>query len=264
MRFVQRIIAVLFFVFLSRLLVVAGSRTDPFILTIEKAKISVVRILCGRFDEKSQFVLQVIEGTGFFIDDSAHFITAAHVIRDLKIIDPRLQPLPCVPAIDVPIKGWDREASSFDSRWFKFSESDCSIDDALDLAVCKTMLVIPFKIHPLRLKSTKPPDGTPVAFTGFPLGSPEPLTSRCDVATYRAAIDIEGSRELVLDKGTWPGASGSPIYDADGNVLGILLQRGIADGTGIAIGRPTHFILKFLHDKGIAVTESSNDKKRKQ
>jgi hypothetical protein len=263
MRFVYRLDTLLAFLLLSLFVCGQSGRSDPFILTIEKTKRGIVPVLCGRFDERGQFVMQIIEGTGFFIDRQGHFVTAAHVIRGLKIIAPQ-QPVPCVPAIDIPMDGWNREAPSFQTRWFKFVEEDCVIDDALDLAVCKSPYLVPFKIYPLVLSDTKPPDGVPVAFTGFPLGNTEPLSSRCNIATYRAAIDTDGSRELVLDKGTWPGASGSPVYGEDGRILGILLQRGLGDGVGIAIARPAHFIVMFLRSKGITVTTSVDNKKNRK
>jgi S1-C subfamily serine protease len=231
--------------------------TETFILTIERVKHSVVPILCGRLDNKGQFSVQLIDGTGFFIDSDGHFLTASHVINDLKGVS-SVRPIPCIPAIYVPDNGWQRDAPFLQAHWFTFPVDGCKIDTALDLAVCKTIQA-PGGIRPIAIYEYRPPDGYPVAFTGFPLGSIEPLSSRCEIATYRNSIDQEGSRELVLDKGTWPGASGSPIYDERGVVLGIVLQRGINDGVGIAVGRPSHFILMFLRKNGIAVKGEPNN-----
>jgi hypothetical protein len=128
------------------------------------------------------------------------------------------------------------------------------------LAVCRPVNRIP-NIVPVVIADYRPQDGTPVAFTGFPLGTVEPLSSRCNIATYRGAIDTDGSREFVLDKGTWPGASGSPVYDDEGAVIGIMLARGLADSIGTSFGRPSHFILKFLRDNGIQL-KTADEKKR--
>jgi S1-C subfamily serine protease len=258
MRFIRFVVGVLISGgFLFCLPVLGGSgRTEAFILAIERIKHSVVPVVCGKFDDKGQFALQLIDGTGFFIDTQGHFVTAGHVIRGLSIVNAQ-QPVPCIDAVYVPDNAWQRDAITFNSHWFKFG--DCEIDDSIDVAVCKT-IDIPQRIEAVTIADVRPSDGSPVAFTGFPLGSQEPLSSRCDIATYRAATDSEGSRELVLDKGTWPGASGSPIYREDGSVIGILLQRGIADGTGIAVGRPSHFILQFLAAHKINLTKAKQKK----
>jgi len=259
---VVRGVWLLWIVFLSFALAASdrSSRTEAFILTIDRVKTSVVPILCGKFDEHQQFVVQLIDGTGFFVDDEGDFLTAAHVIADLKIVNAS-RPVPCVMAIYVPLVGWQRDAVTFDSRWYTFT--DCISDTTLDLAVCKPVIKINSQVHPLVVEDLRPPDGSPVAFTGFPLGSTEPVSSRCDIAAMRGAVDTEGSREIVLDKGTWPGASGSPIYTENGVVIGIMLARGIADNTGTAYGRPSHFIVKFLRDNKINIPSSTTKKQKK-
>lgn len=260
MRVIRSLVSGLIVSFLLGLLAFArSSRTEAFILSIERVKHAVVPVLCGRFDDKKQLVVQLIDGTGFFIDSEGRFATAAHVIKGLSVVNAQ-QPFPCVWAIYVPDDGWQRDAVTFPSHWFLFG--NCEMDEALDLAVCKTVLV-PKGVEPMFIEDSRPPDGSPVAFTGFPLGSIEPLSSRGDIATYRGALDKEGSREMVIDKEAWPGASGSPVYGEDGGVLGIVLQRGLGDGVGIAIARPSHFIATFLRSKSIAVASHDDKKKRK-
>jgi len=259
MRVVRLVALLLLFVFLSNLLALAQrSSTDAFMLSIERIKRSVVPILCGQVDQRGQFSVQLIDGTGFFVDEQ-HFLTAAHVINDLKTVNPK-RSVPCVMAIYVPLNGWEREAINFDAQWFKFT--DCAIDDALDVAVCNPVIKITAKVYPLAFRDFRPPDGSPVAFTGFPLGSIEPLSSRCNISTYRNVIDTEGSRQVMLDKGTWPGASGSPIYDSTGRVLGIMLARGIDDSTGTAFGLPSHFIIMFLRSHGIGGRNETGKEKK--
>ncbi len=235
-----------------------GAGADDFILKIEGVKHSIVPILCGTFNDKQQFTIQQIEGTGFFVDPQGHFMTAGHVIHDLGVIA-KEQPLPCVRAIYIPDNGWQREAQTINFHWFPIIH--CDSDETLDLAVCQTS-PIPGGVTPLSIKDIRPPDGTQVGFSGFPMGSIQPLSSRCDIATYRAVSDAEGSRDIVLDKGNWPGASGSPIYDESGSVIGILLQRGIADGTGMTVGRPSHFILQFLRKNGIVPIDKPDDQRK--
>lgn len=239
----------LLWLFLCGSVLAAKRQDDPFVSTIDRVKNSVVPVLCGSFDAAGQFSIQQIEGTGFFVDDGGHFLTAAHVIHDLGVVAPG-QPLPCARAIYIPNGGWQREAVTAHMAWFAFDH--CDIDDTLDLAVCKTVSLPPASVR-VNFLDARPPDGTQVAFSGFPLRSAQPISSRCDIATYQRVIDTEGSRDLILDKGNWPGASGSPIYDENGLVVGILLMRGTADGEGITVGRPSHFIIQFLRKNGITV-----------
>jgi hypothetical protein len=235
-----------------------GREADQFLAAIEGIKHSVVPVVCGTEDGRGGFNIELIDGTGFMIDTVGHFLTAGHVAHDLMKFAANIIH-PCVMAIYIPDSGWQRSAKEIHFHWFRFI--DCQFDEAMDLAVCKTILLPP-SVHPVAFEIAQPPDGSPIAFTGFPLGSIQPLSSRGNVATYRAVADDNGPRELVMDKGTWPGASGSPIYNAEGNILGIVLQRGTNEGVGMAIARPTSFILKFLDGKGIAVTQANPDKKK--
>ena len=84
-------------------------------------------------------------------------------------------------------------------------------------------------------------DGTPVAFTGFPIRFTSPLTTTAHLAGYFPGDDL-----FVLDTTNWGGASGSPIYDKQGRVLGILLMRGSDATAGLTYGRPADSILTFL------------------
>ncbi len=256
---ITRVLSMFLLFFIGSLHVFASDRADAFVLSIERVKHSVFPILCGQFNLSGQFSVQLIDGTGFFVNGNGDFVTAGHVITDLQT--PTLQrPAPCVMAIYVPNGDWQREAINFNVQWYIFA--DCKKDAALDLAVCRTTTKIPTKITPLVIEDIRLPDGSAVAFTGFPLGTVEPLSSRLNIATYRGATDAEGSRDLVLDKWAWPGASGSPVYDARGVVIGLVLARGLADSIGISFARPGHFILKFLRDNGISTVAKRAETKR--
>src|ERR1035441_1402464 len=118
MRLIYRVCILGSIAFLSSLFVLGSSnRTDRFILTIDGVKSAVVPILCSRFDEKGTFTVQFIDGTGFFIYDDGHFVTAAHVINDLNTVAPN-HPIPCVLAVYIPENGWQREATTFRTHWF--------------------------------------------------------------------------------------------------------------------------------------------------
>ena len=101
----------------------------------------------------------------------------------------------------------------------KFVASDCRIDDTADIARCKTIedpskagkIVTPTA---LEIASEIRPDGTPVAFSGFPVNGLIPYTARANIAGYQV-VEMSPKqglhlRMLVLDKPAWPGSSGGP------------------------------------------------------
>ena len=125
----------------------------------------------------------------------------------------------------------------------------------MDIAVCKTidnpflMKTLSNHIRPAPISaSAEIVDGTPVAFTGFPLEFLFPVTSKGNVGGYAPFSD-----RLVIDKSAWPGASGSPVYDANGNVIGMITEAGINYGSGLAYALPSSSILRFLNYNKIQI-----------
>ena len=50
----------------------------------------------------------------------------------------------------------------------------------------------------------------------------------------------------VIDMQGFPGVSGSPVYDQDGNVIGIVLKGGKSVGTGLAYAELSAAITDLL------------------
>jgi len=238
----------------------SGQQQDPFIQTIEKVKLSIVPVACGTWpNSKDEVSINEIEGTGFFINYEGDFVAAAHVIKDHFKWNKLGQPDPnCYPVIYVPAPTWESR------RWFQFQL--CTLDEIIDVAVCK-MRVNPFAVPGLRLSrlhlvSTVPVDGTSVAFTGFPQLILVPITSRANVAS--AGIFLKpGQLDIVIDKTTWHGVSGGPLYLADGTVIGIIYQTGQNLWSGMAFARQTSAVLKFLSDHKIPMWQAEQEKHNK-
>lgn len=227
-----------------------SGQTDPFITTIEKVKLSVVPVACATWpDGENSLSIKEIEGTGFFVSYEGDFITAAHVIKDHFKWNKKGEPnANCFPVIYVPAPTWQT------FKWFKFAS--CITDDVIDIAVCKTT-VNPFgvsglHIDRLHLVSQVPSDGTPVAFTGFPQFIVVPVTSRANVAAT-ADFFTKGQMDIVVDKTTWHGVSGGPVYLGDGTVIGIIVKSGESVWSGMAFARQTSNILKFLTENKIRI-----------
>lgn len=67
------------------------------------------------------------------------------------------------------------------------------------------------------------------------------VASKGFIATY---FPVENW--LGIDKLAWPAASGSPIYDAKGAVIAILIKRGVNEGAGITFAHPIDSVTEFL------------------
>jgi S1-C subfamily serine protease len=223
-----------------------------FISATARIKRSVIPVVCAHFSQPgNNITLDSIEGTAFFVRSDGMFATANHVITGLT--NPARRS-PCqISAIYVPLVGWQPRVVNQRAHYSFFTAAFCTVDANIDVAVCGP---IPDVVQsnsappdPVSFESALQDDGTPTAFTGFPLGSPSPVTSRGFTAAYRDAQDERGPRELIIDKTAWPGASGSPIYIEDGRVIGIVLARGTGEGAGIAIGRPASFIERLLAER---------------
>jgi len=223
---------------------------DVSIKTIETIQRSVVPVLCMVPDEKNSGAAKVrkIMGTGFLINREGYFLTAAHVVLGLKPTcgDESFW------AIYIPLTPWNTR-TKVSTRWFSFSE--CRYNEATDVAFCK-LKNNPFSDSQVNknIQSVRfglfanHPDGSAVAFTGFPLESTVPITSKGFIATYFAIENWFG-----IDKTAWPGASGSPVYDSSGRVIGIMVKRGLNDGAGLSFARPIEPILNFLSAEKVAV-----------
>lgn len=222
------------------------------IKTISSIQRAIVPVVCAQVNGEEWTIKRII-GTGFFINRDGYFLTAGHVVANWEQIN--LSFGPCVPAIYIPEASWSERSRTpqIKVQWFRFS--DCKYSRDVDVAVCKPILnpftneVIAKVISPLRLGNAAiQADGSPVAFTGFPLGFHVPVTSKGYVAAYAAA-----DKKLIIDKSAWPGASGSPVYDAEGKVIGLVIETGLAEGAGLTYSRPVDLIREFLAREKIAI-----------
>jgi hypothetical protein len=130
------------------------------------------------------------------------------------------------------------------------------MDRSLDNALCPPGEDLSVRKHDLHLKATPvqfdwaiPPDGTHVAFTGFPLRARDPMTFRADVAAFRVPWPDESMPELVLDHGALPGFSGSPVYLANGKVVGILVKDGKDEAAGAGSMLPVSAFREILRER---------------
>ncbi len=243
MRFVFLCITVVHIIFVSSC--TFSQNKSITIETVEGVKLTTVPIVCGA-PENNTFKVTNVMGSAFFVNDEGYFLTAGHVFDDWNKIDKSKGD--CFPAVYIPKKGWHDLTNI---QWFRFGK--CFKSKDVDIAVCKSN-VNPFTIEDIRgqIKIATSEtysiiaDGTPVAFTGFPLESARPITSIGNIASY-----IKSDNLIIIDKNAWPGASGSPVYLSNGKVIGILIKRGINEGSGLAYAITAESAFKFLSKHNI-------------
>jgi S1-C subfamily serine protease len=214
---------------------------------IQSIKRSVIPIVCIAVNGTVAQTLSV-EGTGFFVAADGTFITANHVI-DGMVSEQRKAPCPHTAFYLPQSGGWSSEQATFQSDYYVFHANECKRDADLDIARCRSVRNVEpaHKIAPVTFETSLQPDGTPVAFTGFPLQFQIPLSSVGNISGYVPTRDDgRGPRSIIMDKEAWPGASGSPLYLANGKVVGLLRRRGVNIGTGRTIGIPSRLIREFL------------------
>lgn len=223
----------------------AAANQDPFVDTIRTLKQSVAPIACMEAADKGVRRPSRIAGTAFFTTAEGEFLTAAHVISDIIRGALTAAPEGCAaPVVYLPVKEWPSGSNEFNARWYAFDSNRCVLDKAQDLALCVTRnspsADLQRTIGTASFDYAPHPDGTAVAFTGFPLNAIQPMTARGHVAMYSARD------ELIVDQSAWPGVSGCPVYLVDGRVIGMVIQRGTGDGTGRAIVRTSVAIQDFV------------------
>ena len=217
---------------------------------IDRMARASVPIACAT-DVQGKIGISNINGTGFFVNRNGDVVTAQHVIASLR---------GCIPAIYVPRSGWSFTDEHVQAKWYRISS--CDQDTSVDIAVCH-LADNPFNdpglhaaLESVQFDIAAEPEGTPVAFTSFPLNNTHPITSVGIVAGYYWE---NHQRFLIVDKGAWFGASGSALYRSDGRVVGIVLQAGICASSaqnsckydGLTFAKTAGFIDGFLTQHNI-------------
>lgn len=203
-------------------------------------------------------------GTGFFIDEEGHFLTAAHV----------LNALPENSNFGYPgnIPNVRKTQASFDPIQV------ISINNAMDLALAKISVN---KLAPLKFSDYKAVVGESVVLCGYPLPliKPSSLVENADgEKVVRLNLDISSVRQywqptvkideiskgLLYNKGfqsfitqhsALPGMSGGPIFNIEGEVVGLTsanftrkvqrnpsLQIDVENGIGVGLNEIKSFL----------------------
>jgi S1-C subfamily serine protease len=229
----------------------AASSDAPSITTIADVKKSVLPIECIHSSPRLHQVVNGNAGTAFWVNRDGDFVTADHVVESVKALAGT-----CEPAVLLAQNTQQHQNTSASGRpIYWFDPSGCEQDPSDDLAVCRT-IENPFAdptakgdISPVRFATRPHPDGTDIAFTGFPSGYAWPVTARASIA---ASSEVNTLATITIDRPTWHGMSGAPVFIAGGGVIGLILGSETADNTGLCIARPGSVIMEFLREHHIA------------
>ena len=227
--------------------------SNSFVTAINNMKRSIAPVLCFDNVSNGPISLRAVDGTAFFLSTDGLFLTPAHVIRDFL---PGGGLASCsFAAVAFEPNKWSG-GTTLTLKFSKFAAADCVLDETLDLAACQTkddLTKGEWKFVTPRAVQIDPviqDDGTPIAFTGFPLFSHAlPLSSVGSVAAYAASLNGEVGPPfgiIVIDKTSWPGSSGSPIYLMNGHVVGMMAAMGSNAAEGTGYGRSSTAISAFL------------------
>jgi hypothetical protein len=106
---------------------------DPFTGIVETMKHSVAPLACVAANGRESKLL-ARRGTAFFVSTVGEFMTAAHVLLDMRRDDP---PCPVTAVILPRNKIWDPDALNEPVEWFAFKIETCALESDLDLAKCR-------------------------------------------------------------------------------------------------------------------------------
>ena len=188
--------------------------------SIQTAKHSIFPIILTIF-KNSNYVSREIAGTGFFIDEAGHFVTALHVVAAIGHPNFKFGSLGNVPHNQ--FEGVQPEEIVEIGRLPK-----------LDLFVGK---VVRNKLAPLEVLTVNPPEGTSIVMGGYPFPNIKKTASGglnfYTVRQYWQSTMIMDNILLthfdrnmpyhgfLVDKRAIPGMSGGPALDVVGNVVGM-------------------------------------------
>jgi len=223
--------------------------------TIAVVKRSIVAL--GTF-EATRRPPALFQATGFVVDDGNHVLTNAHVI-DLEL------------AAKEQLSVFQMAGERLERR----PATVVSVDPAHDVALLR---IGGAPLPALRLAREELPEGTWIAFTGFPIGAVlglYPVTHRGIVSAITpvaspqlspSMLDVKmirrlraGYRVYQLDATAYPGNSGSPVYDpATGEVYAIVSsvfvkdtkERILQDPSGISYAIPIRYAAQLLDKLG--------------
>jgi S1-C subfamily serine protease len=225
------------------------SRLFTSIAERDQAAVVLIQLNFELVDQQGEVMSEgTSEGTGFAIDARGYLVTNYHIIQPWAFDEQpqKLQAAPRVKSLTV-IFADHRASEAIPATVYRGSK-------ALDLAI---LAITPPPGMPLvegietRIENVR--QGEEVAFIGFPLGSDLLSTTRQDRATTtlkRTTVSKVTPNLIQLDTPIQSGYSGSPIFNREGKVIGVVTAE-IKDDVdskslSIGLGTPIKYAVELL------------------
>jgi S1-C subfamily serine protease/pSer/pThr/pTyr-binding forkhead associated (FHA) protein len=182
----------------------------------------------ANFEEEGEEFTNDATGSGFTVTDDGWIITNAHVVHKKEEDRLYLGPdITLVPEIELNVV-FTGESRRHPAQLIRFVA-----DGNEDLALLK---IEPFEGMPhlprIDLGHSPPLRGSDVFLLGFPLGKRVIQQGDTMIAsTFRGIVSRVLDEYLQVDAAVHPGASGGPLIDGSGNVLGVVVGMQAVDET---------------------------------
>ena len=187
------------------------------------------------FDGEGEPLAKEASGSGFCLSEEGYVLTNAHVVFKEEEEDRSFRDLSeemdfeAILELTVTFSGKSTKHSAVLVSYIRTSDNDLAL-----LMIEEAFEEIP-TVGKLSLATPEPFGGTEVFCIGFPLGRTVMQQGETVIAsTFRGIVSRKVQGYLQVDAAIHPGASGGPVIDGNGNVVGIVTAIHPVDREGKA------------------------------
>ena len=190
-------------------------------------------------------------GSGFFVSKMGHVITNAHVVKGCKKLTVGDNANKQVPAEVI------NTDTSNDLALLKLFSLEMASAESKSLIQKLSIAVVPLASKGL-LRSDDVRLGEKILVAGYPFGDAFSSAIKVTTGVVSSTRGVgDDSGQFQLDAAVQPGNSGGPIYDSDGNIVGVVISQlnkktfgGLVENVNFGIKAST--VRQFLVSSGLS------------